>query len=48
LSEAGLAVTQAVRVLKNKVNTGFVKKKEETVEFHMVWGNLIASMSVFN
>ena len=48
LSEAGLAVNQAVRVLKSKVNAGFLKKKDETVEFHMVWGNLIASMSVFN
>ena len=48
IADAGKVVSQAVQALSHKLESGFNKKKEEAVQFHLVWGNLIANLATVN
>lgn len=48
IADAGKVVSEAVQALRQKLEAGFNKKREEAVQFHLVWGNLIANLSAVN
>jgi hypothetical protein len=48
LSESGVTINKSIKILKEKLENGFIKKQKETVEFHMVWGNMMANLAIVN
>ena len=45
LNQIQNVINDALAQLKNKLIIGFQKKSEESVQFHLVWGGLIASLT---